>query len=346
MAGALLAALPTTVPANPFAEGWVLEPAASTLNFQSVKNQSKVETSGFATFDGRIAPDGTATVGIELDSVDTKVDLRNVRMRFLLFETFEYPRATITARIDPALVADLDTVRRKTVPVTYTIDLHGVSREATADLAVTLITDDLVSVSSSAPIQVATSDHNLDNGIRKLEEAASVEIVPSTSVTFDFVFARAGGAAAPEIAAAANPDASRQAGATAALEPTGDFDLEACKGRFEILSRTDNIYFRTASARLDDRSSFLLDSIADIVARCPDLRIEVGGHTDSDGSDAANKALSERRAAAVTEYLLRKGVGSGRMVAVGYGESRPVAPNEGAENKRRNRRIEFSVIDG
>lgn len=330
---------------TPFAAGWTLDAPASSLRFQSVKNLTKVEVSRFATVEGEVAPDGTASVRIHLDSVDTGVDLRNVRMRFLFFETFEHPLATITARIDPALVADLARVRRKTVPIAYTLDLHGVSREATAEAAVTLITDDLVSVSSSAPISVAAAEFDLEGGIRKLEEAANVEIVPSATVTFDFVFARAGGAPETVVAAAA-PAAQAPAPASAALEPAGAFDLEACKGRFEILSRTDNIIFRSGSSRLDDRSSFVLDSIADIVARCPDLRIEVGGHTDSDGSDAENRRLSERRAASVMRYLTARGIEAARLVAVGYGEAQPVVPNDTPDNKKRNRRIEFTVIDG
>ena len=351
-AAALLAVCATSVSAeeNAFANGWQLQPDASALRFQSVKNLTKVESSGFASFEGAISQDGTAEIEIQLDSVDTGIDLRNVRMRFLFFETFEHPTATITARIDPALIADLGETRRKIVPLTYTLDLHGISRETTTDVAVTLITENLVSVSSSAPISVATADHDLDNGIRKLQEAAGVEIVPSATVTFDFVFARNGGSA-PVQMASADTSAERALtpvaiAASAALEPTGAFDRDACVGRFEILSRTDNITFRSGSSRLDDSSSYILDSIVDIVARCPGLRIEVGGHTDADGSVSDNLALSERRAASVTRYLIGKGIEETRMTAMGYGEARPVAPNNSAENKRLNRRIEFSVIDG
>ncbi|WP_238548016.1 OmpA family protein [Meridianimarinicoccus roseus] len=325
-----------------FASGWSLQPDASALRFQSVKNDTKVESSTFATFNGEIEPDGTATVRVLLDSVDTKVDLRNVRMRFLFFETFQYPEAVITARIDPAVLADLPQVRRKSVPLTYTLSLHGVTQEMTSDVAVTLLTNDLVSVASSAPVPVATAPFNLDGGIAKLEEAAGVRIVPLATVTFDFVFTRnspAGGATVAAAPAVAVP-------IKAALEPEGNFDLEACKGRFEILSRTDNINFSSGSARLDPQSAFLLDSIADIVARCPDLRIVVAGHTDSDGPAAANQQLSEQRAASVVGYLLSHGVGSSNLTSIGYGESRPLVPNDTAQNKKRNRRIEFTVADG
>ncbi|MEM9031049.1 MAG: YceI family protein, partial [Pseudomonadota bacterium] len=281
MAACLLAAATfAQAQENPFSGGWTLDAEASVLRFQSVKNLTKVESSGFASFSGAIADDGTARIDIQLDSVDTGIDLRNVRMRFLFFETFEHPTATITARIDPALVRDLVDRRRKTVPVTYTLDLHGISRETTADVAVTMITDSLVSVSSSVPISVATADHDLDNGIRKLQDAAGVEIVPSATVTFDFVFSRNAGAAPLQMAEirSAEPE---PVSVSAALEPSGTFDRDACVGRFEILSRTDNITFRSGSSRLDASSSFILDSIVDIVSRCPGLRIEVGGHTDA-----------------------------------------------------------------
>lgn len=322
--------------------GWTLQPDASVLRFQSVKNGSKVESSTFATFSGGISEDGTATIRILLDSVDTSIDLRNVRMRFLLFETFQYPEAVITARIDPAVLSDLAQVRRKTVTLPYTLSLHGVTQDLTAQAAVTLITNDLVSVATSLPISLATELFDLNDGVAKLEEAAGVSILRSATVTFDLVFARNAAAGADVTASAAVPASP----AKAAVETSGNFDLEACKGRFEILSRTDNINFGSGSATLDAQSYFLLDSIADIIARCPGLNILVAGHTDSDGSDAANLRLSERRAASVVQYLAGKGVEASRITSVGFGESVPLVANDSAQNKKRNRRIEFSVTDG
>jgi len=330
--------------ANPFAQGWDLDPQASALRFQSIKNNSVVETSSFATFGGSIDPNGVATMKVLLDSVDTKVDLRNVRMRFLFFETFQFPEAEVSTRIDPALIADLESVRRKVVSLPFSITLHGVTKELSTNVSITLLNDDMVSVSTFEPLQLSVADFNLAGGLTKLEEAAGVKIVPSTSVTFDLLFARRGGAAAPAVASL---DAvTGVAPAAAALEVEGDFDLEACKGRFEILSRTDNIYFAAGSARLEQDSSFLLDQIADIVNRCPGLRIEVGGHTDSDGGVNQNQRLSELRAGSVADYLTRVGVSPDRFVATGYGEASPVVPNTTPENKRRNRRIEFSVVGG
>lgn len=324
---------------NPFDPGWVLEPEASSLRFQSVKNQSKIESSSFATITGTIEPSGLATVKILLDSVDTKVDLRNVRMRFLFFETFKFPEATITVQIDPADVTDLAQVRRKRMVLPYSISLHGISQTLEADLALTLIDDDLVAVSTNEPITLAVSDFALTEGLEKLQDAASVEIVPSTTVTFDFIFKRLSGGSDAIVTAVATPEKP----ASAALEAEGDFSLEACVGRFEILSRSGNIYFAPGSARLTTDSRPLLDTVADIVRRCPGLVIQVGGHTDSLGPDEANQVLSERRAASVVSYLAEKGIASGRVIPVGFGEKRPVASNDTPKGRSQNRRIEFSV---
>jgi outer membrane protein OmpA-like peptidoglycan-associated protein len=325
---------------NPFASGWTLQPEMSNLSFQSVKKQTVVESSSFASIEGSIGPGGETEVSVFLDSVDTKIDLRNVRMRFLFFETFNFPKAMITTQIDAAFLNDLSAVRRKTVPVSYTIDLHGVTKTYDADVAVTLLTDDLVSVASKTPISVSVADFDLMEGLGKLQEAANVDIIPSATVSFDFVFARnattAQAAPAPSVAAATP--------ASVALEAEGNFDREACKGRFEILSRTGNIYFASGSARLDAKSEPLLNSLADIINRCPDMVIEVGGHTDSDGSNATNLRLSEARATSVSRYLLGRDLSADTLVSKGYGEVAPLASNDTAEGRQKNRRIEFKVL--
>ena len=337
LAASLWAAGPAPAQDNPFAGGWVLKAEGSTLGFQSVKNDTVVEQSGFASFSGTISEDGIAEIRIPLDSVDTKIDLRNVRMRFLFFETFKHPEAVIMARIDPAFLAELPARRRVTLALPYTLSLHGVTQDRVADVTVTLISDDLVDVASVGMIAVDAKDFDLTGGITKLQETANVKIVPTGSVTFAFLFERAA-SAATQTAAAAPP-------ADTALEAEGNFDGEACLGRFEILSRAGNISFRSGSARLDVAGSTILDNLVDIVRRCPDMRLQIVGHTDSDGSDAANLALSERRAAAVVDYLAQAGIDAARLAALGRGEAEPLLPNDTAENKARNRRIEFRVAD-
>lgn len=329
---------PAVAEENPFDGGWVLSPEGSTLGFQSVKKQTVVEQSGFATFTGSIAEDGNVEIRIPLDSVDTKVDLRNVRMRFLFFEVFKFPEAVISASIDPDLLADLATIRRLKLSLPYTLSLHGVTKELVSDVTVTLITDDLVNIASVGTIPINAADFDLLGGIAKLEEAASVTITPTGSVTFDFLFARSGETALQ--AAAKEPVAP----ADTALEVEGNFDAEACLGRFEILSKAGNIAFSTASAKLNVAGSAILDNLFDIVSRCPGMNVEIGGYTDDVGADAPNLALSERRAASVVDYLVGKGTDPARLTPMGYGEASPLVPNDSDDNRARNRRIEFKVL--
>jgi len=106
----------------------------------------------------------------------------------------------------------------------------------------------------------------------------------------------------------------------------------------------DNIYFDSGSANIKPESYPVLDSVAILLRDNPSARIQIAGHTDSDGSTASNQSLSERRAQSVHQYLVSKGIAGNRMTSIGYGEDRPVVANDSAANKARNRRIEFTVL--
>ncbi|MBF3038689.1 OmpA family protein, partial [Pseudomonas aeruginosa] len=88
-------------------------------------------------------------------------------------------------------------------------------------------------------------------------------------------------------------------------------------------------------------SAGLLDRLIETAMRCPNSTIEIVGHTDSDGDEAANQALSERRAQAVVDYLVRAGLPASRFTPIGYGSTQPVAGNDSEDGKAQNRRIEF-----
>lgn len=324
---------------NAFQDGWTIDQAASSLNFLSVKKGKLMELSRFDTVEGNIDEDGNVTLTVPLDSIDTSVDLRNVRMRFLFFETFQFPDATITTQLTEEMLADLETVGTKTITLPFTMALHGVEQQMNAEVLVSLISRNRVSVSSVAPIIIKVEDFGLMGGLAKLEAAAEVVIVPTTSVTFNFAFDRNGTAMNPPEAPLA------MARATTALEPTGAFSREACKIRFDILSRTGNIYFTTGQAELVDDSAPLLNSVAYIVEKCADMRIAISGHTDSRGSVEGNERLSRERAEAVVGYMVGLGLPRNRFVAQGFGEMQPIATNETAEGRRQNRRISFSIAD-
>lgn len=109
--------------------------------------------------------------------------------------------------------------------------------------------------------------------------------------------------------------------------------------------RLNNIFFDFAKATLREESFHELDRILPYFEKFPDLKIELSGHTDSVGSDAANQKLSEARASSVREYLIQKGIRIDKIEAVGYGESTPVATNDTDEGRQLNRRVEFTVLE-
>lgn len=106
----------------------------------------------------------------------------------------------------------------------------------------------------------------------------------------------------------------------------------------------NNIFFENNSYELEDRSTAELENIVAFMSINPTVTIELGGHTDDVGSDAANLDLSQKRAKAVNDYLVSAGIPVAKLKYKGYGETKPMAPNTNEENRAKNRRIEFKVL--
>jgi outer membrane protein OmpA-like peptidoglycan-associated protein len=115
------------------------------------------------------------------------------------------------------------------------------------------------------------------------------------------------------------------------------------KGDEVTLSLPGNLAFAADSADLNAAFDGVLDAVAVVLRKYDKTVIEVAGHTDGTGGHEHNQALSERRAAAVAAYLEKRGILKGRIVAVGAGETRPVASNETSDGRARNRRVELTV---
>ena len=105
-----------------------------------------------------------------------------------------------------------------------------------------------------------------------------------------------------------------------------------------------NIFFDLSKATLRPESLNELERLTTLLNENPTLKIEISGHTDSRGSDAANQLLSENRAKAVVDYLLKAKITPDRLTYKGYGETQPIAPNDTEVNMQLNRRTEFKVI--
>jgi len=114
---------------------------------------------------------------------------------------------------------------------------------------------------------------------------------------------------------------------------------------FEALNRDGHvalyINFDTGKATIRPDSQSVIDQVAEMLQTNPGLNLSVEGHTDSVGSPASNKALSENRAKAVVAALAAKGIDGKRLTAVGWGQDKPIADNRTEEGRAKNRRVEL-----
>jgi outer membrane protein OmpA-like peptidoglycan-associated protein len=105
-----------------------------------------------------------------------------------------------------------------------------------------------------------------------------------------------------------------------------------------------NLQFETGKSDLKAISYGNLNNLIEIMKRKKDLKIQIDGHTDSDGDDAANQQLSQKRAESVRNYLVSKGIDITRIKAKGFGESKPIADNNTTQGKAKNRRTEITIL--
>lgn len=107
----------------------------------------------------------------------------------------------------------------------------------------------------------------------------------------------------------------------------------------------NHIYFKTNSYLLEDVSQIELNKLAQLLQENPSIHIQIKGHTDNIGSDNYNMQLSLNRARAVSNYLIQKGIDSARILYKGYGNTKPITPNDTEEHRALNRRIEFIIVN-
>lgn len=118
---------------------------------------------------------------------------------------------------------------------------------------------------------------------------------------------------------------------------------EECQAAIVAVQDDDKIVFEPGSVEITEEAGAILDRIADILPDCLHVPMEIGGHTDDQGREDMNLGLSQRRADAVLNGLLARGVLVSNLTARGYGESRPIADNGNEQGRELNRRIEFRL---
>lgn len=119
--------------------------------------------------------------------------------------------------------------------------------------------------------------------------------------------------------------------------------IENCQALLDTRLEASTIRFNSGSAAISVDSYPLLEELTEILAGCDGASVQIQGHTDAAGDDAANLALSEQRARAVQQYFTDEGINPARLRAVGFGETQPRADNNTPTGRARNRRIEFEI---
>lgn len=119
---------------------------------------------------------------------------------------------------------------------------------------------------------------------------------------------------------------------------------ETDNGQAILVNLPDGVTFDVGSATLKPAFRETLDKVAASLIEFPDSLVDVYGHTDSTGSDSFNQTLSENRARTVMNYLISRGVPAARVRSQGFGETMPVATNDTAEGRAKNRRVEIKIV--
>lgn len=176
--------------AAPLPDGsWQLVADQSNVGFVSVKAGNVGESHSFKKLSGSVQPDGTVGVAIDLASVDTGIDVRNQRMRGMLFEVASFPDAKLTAKIDPAAIKALKPGERKIMSVPVTLDLHGTTNSIEAPLTITRLAGDSVLVETVKPLIIDASAVGLEAGLGKLQDIAKLPAISTAvPVTASLVF--------------------------------------------------------------------------------------------------------------------------------------------------------------
>jgi OOP family OmpA-OmpF porin len=272
----------------------------------------------------------------------------------------------LQARLDQGLVAGIrlgtvDVGLARVSPFLWTaalspdgLVLDGVvpSKEVAAGLVKaavlkfgTLKLEDRQRVAAGAPDGFETAAQVALQALSRLDDSSVVLSDDSVSVTGQALSAAAVADLGRDLEADLPPAFAAQQTVSLKPLPADALTGTSCQELLSRLLAANSILFDIGEARIQHHSFGLLDRIAFAARQCGGTRLEISGHTDADGDDAANQLLSEQRAEAVKAYMIAAGVGPERVVAIGHGESRPVADNDTDEGKAANRRIELRVVN-
>ncbi len=169
--------------------GLTLDPASSRLNFTSIKNNMVAEIHKFTTLSGSVSDEGELVIEVDLESVDTRIGIRDKRMKEFLFETEKFPLATYKAKVDMSQLKDMQAGEVQQQTVKGTIDLHG--NEGSLEFLVRVVKNNsgALLVSTVEPAFISTEKFDMKEGVEKLQSLAGLKaIARAVPITFSVVF--------------------------------------------------------------------------------------------------------------------------------------------------------------
>ena len=174
--------------ANAFAQ-WELISSDSVVNFVSVKKSKVGEIHHFSGLEGKIEANGSVSFNIDLASVETNIPVRNDRMKSMLFEVVEFPKAKLSGEIDLTHLSNLKVGGSYQDSIEFALSLHGISQQILSDLMIIKLTDNQIMVTSIKPVIINAEDYKLSEGVEMLRSVAKLSSISmAVPVTFSLVF--------------------------------------------------------------------------------------------------------------------------------------------------------------
>ncbi len=216
------AASSVSIPVGTFA----LNASESYLNFISTKKDSVLEISTFTGLSGAIAADGVATLVIDLATVSTNIATRDQRMQTMLFEVANYPTATATVNVPLNVLSGIAIGNSAKVPVTASLNLHGVTAPVSTTLSVQRMSSGRIIVQTLAPIVIKAGDFALTAGLESLRAIAGLADPITSTVPVDFylVFDGNGVVVPPPVSSAAVSSSSVRSSAASSAQASSVSD--------------------------------------------------------------------------------------------------------------------------
>ena len=165
---------------------WSINNNQSTVSFISIKKSDIAEVHRFKQVEGTLTDAGNFSLAIDLVSVDTGILIRDERMQGLLFEVAQFPKLTLSAKVNPQLLADLQIGEVMTLQVDGEIALHGKKQTKTFNVLVAKLSAKKMVVTSLTPVVIQAGDFDLATGVEKLRDIAGLTSI-SLAVPVSFV---------------------------------------------------------------------------------------------------------------------------------------------------------------